>query len=144
MLSAGNDMAWKHIDFQMGQARWAGPKSTTRARPGTESILPRAGPARLSDRVWAATSAQQPSTGTTRKYPKPDAARLPPTPPPPAVGSGHPRLLDPTVGDRVYKPSSHPWLTLAIFPFLPSQPRPRVSSSPTRAPHLGASSPSLA
>jgi hypothetical protein len=55
----------------MGQAWWAGTgtarKSPARARPDTEGVVPRASPARWSDRAWAATLARQPGTGTARK-----------------------------------------------------------------------------
>jgi hypothetical protein len=55
------------IDGQMGQARWAGPRTARKSpaleRPGTKGVVPRAGPARWSDRAWAAPSARWPGTG---------------------------------------------------------------------------------
>jgi hypothetical protein len=50
------------LDGQMGKARWAGTgtarKSPALARHDTKGIVPRAGPARWSDRAWAATLAR--------------------------------------------------------------------------------------
>jgi hypothetical protein len=67
------------IVVQMGQARWAGTrtaqKSPALARHGTEGFVPRAGPARLSGRAWAAISARRPNTGTTRNWADPMSAR---------------------------------------------------------------------
>jgi hypothetical protein len=67
------------IVVQMGQARWAGTrtvrKSPALARHDTEGFVPRAGPARLSGRAWAATSARRPNMATTRNWAGPMSAR---------------------------------------------------------------------
>jgi hypothetical protein len=51
----------------MGQARWACPRTARKSpaleRPGTKGVVHRAGPARWSDRAWAAPSARWPGMG---------------------------------------------------------------------------------
>jgi hypothetical protein len=66
-----------YIDGQMGQARRAGTETARKstAQRGAEGFVPRAGPARLSGRSWAATSARRPNTGTTRNWVGPMLAR---------------------------------------------------------------------
>jgi hypothetical protein len=65
----------------MGQTRWAGMgtalKSPALTRHDTKGIVPRTGPARWSDRAWAAPSARWPDTSPTRILGQLDVARQP-------------------------------------------------------------------
>jgi hypothetical protein len=102
----------------MGQAQWAGPrtarKSTAQERPGTEGSVPRAGPARLSGRAWAASSARRPNTGPARRGPCLGLARhdyrAVPGPPPRHGGPTRARHENPS-GPTEARASPRPYST---------------------------------